>query len=114
MSQHLLGYIKDPGKSPGLARRGRFRKGGELLLTVVALSAALLSVVTTFGIVFVLFKEAFGFFQEVSIVEFFTGTVWTPTFANPEFGVLPLISGTFTVAIGAGLIAVPLGLLSAI
>lgn len=85
-----------------------------MVLTIVALSAALLSVVTTFGIVAILFKEAFLFFREVSIVEFFTGTVWTPTFSNPQFGVLPLISGTFTVAIGAGIIAVPLGLLSAI
>lgn len=114
MSQHLLGFIKDPGKTPGLARKGRLRKFGEIVLTIIALSAALLSVVTTGGIIVVLFAETVSFFREVSIWDYLTGTEWTPTFADAKFGVTPLIAGTFMVAIGAGLIAVPLGLLSAI
>ena len=52
--------------------------------------AQLLSVFTTVGIVVVLALETFEFLREVSIVEFLTGTEWTPLFANPHFGVLPL------------------------
>ena len=75
---------------------------------------ALLSVVTTFGIVFVLLKESILFFRDVSLLEYFTGRDWSPTFADPKFGVLPLIAGTALIAVGSGLIAVPLGLLAAV
>ncbi len=75
---------------------------------------ALVSVFTTFGIIAVLFQETFLFFQQVSIVEFLTGTKWTPLFASKKFGVLPLVNGTVLVASGAMFIALPLGLLAAI
>ena len=55
---------------------------------------AALSVLTTAGIVIVLAVETVGFLREVSIVEFLTGTEWTPLFANARFGVLPLVMGT--------------------
>lgn len=69
---------------------------------------------TTFGIVYVLVSESFAFFQKVSIGEFLTGTTWTPLFNPSSFGVLPLLCGTFLVAAGAALIALPLGLLAAV
>ena len=53
-------------------------------------------------------------FQEVSVVEFITGTRWTPLFASKHFGVLPLVAGTVLTSVGAMLVALPLGLLSAV
>jgi phosphate transport system permease protein len=75
---------------------------------------AALSVFTTIGIIAVLAIETVSFFGEVSIVEFLTGTEWTPLFANPRFGVLPLVVGTMLVSGIAMLVALPTGLLSAI
>ena len=73
-----------------------------------------MSIFTTVGIVSVLIFEAALFFQEVSIFEFLTGTRWTPLFASKHFGILPLVTGTLLTSVGAMLVALPLGLLSAI
>jgi phosphate transport system permease protein len=74
----------------------------------------MVSVFTTFGIIFTLLFETIEFFREVSIFHFFTATRWTALFANPSFGVIVLMCGTFlTSAIGL-LIAIPLGLLAAL
>lgn len=80
----------------------------------ICLACALVSIVTTFGIVYVLLDETVQFFQRVSIWEFLTGREWTPLFSSPKFGVLPLLCGTFLVAAGAALFALPLGLMTAI
>ncbi|HZH98514.1 MAG TPA: phosphate ABC transporter permease subunit PstC [Fimbriimonadaceae bacterium] len=106
--------------SDGLARRQPqsratlSRNLKEGLIKLVCLLCALISIFTTFGIVFVLLREAIHFFREVSPLEFFGGTKWSPLFAEPKFGVLPLITGTLMITVGSGLIAVPLGLLAAI
>ncbi|RMF74976.1 MAG: phosphate ABC transporter permease subunit PstC [Planctomycetota bacterium] len=71
---------------------------------------ASISVLTTLGIVWVLAHESFAFFQHVSPWEFFTSTRWAPLLDPRGFGVLPLICGTLLVAIGALLVAVPVGL----
>jgi phosphate transport system permease protein len=76
--------------------------------------AAAASILVTAGIVFVLVRETVLFFREVSIVEFLTGTVWTPLFASKEFGVLPLVAGTVLVSGIAMAFALPAGLLTAI
>lgn len=73
-----------------------------------------LTVTITLLIVGLLFTETFQFFREVSIIEFFTGTKWTPTLVPQHFGVLPLITGTLMIAIGSSLLALPIGLGSAI
>lgn len=86
----------------------------EKIIRVVLLLFAAVSVLTTLGIIAVLLQETILFFQEVSIVEFFTETRWTPLFASQKFGVLPLVNGTILVAAGAMFIALPLGLLAAI
>lgn len=78
------------------------------------MACALLSVLTTAGIVFALASEGFVFFQRVSILEFFGSTKWTPTFADPHYGIWPLIWGTLVITIGAGIIAIPMGLLTGI
>jgi phosphate transport system permease protein len=58
--------------------------------------------------------ESIGFFAEVSTWEFLTGTKWTPLFRPQNFGVLPLVAGSILVAVGASLIALPVGLSAAI
>lgn len=83
---------------------------GERIILVLLQVAAILSVVITIGIVVSLVVPTIGFFREIGILEYFTGTRWTPTFADPSYGVLPLIVGTlWTTAIGL-IVAVPLGL----
>jgi phosphate transport system permease protein len=76
--------------------------------------SALLSIGTTVGIIVVLTVETVAFLREVSITEFLFGTVWTPLFAMPRFGVLPLVAGTTLVSLIAMLVALPMGLLSAV
>jgi phosphate transport system permease protein len=70
--------------------------------------------VVTIGIVVSLLEPTIEFFGEVSPKEFFTGTEWSPLFANPKFGVLPLLTGTVVTTGVALLVCVPIGLLSAI
>ena len=94
------------------ARADHDRREG--IIRAVLLLFSIVSVFTTLGIIAVLLQETILFFQEVSIVEFFTETRWTPLFASKKFGVLPLVNGTLLVAAGAMLIALPLGLLAAI
>jgi phosphate transport system permease protein len=92
----------------------RGRNSGEKIIRGLLFLSATVSILTTLGIILVLLQETVLFFQEVSIVEFFTDTRWTPLFASKRFGVLPLINGTILVAAGAMVIALPFGLLAAI
>ena len=94
--------------------RGGRRRFGELLVRAVLGLCALISVVTTVGIVVSLLFPAIEFFAEVSPWEFFTGTNWAPLFEPAAFGVLPLIVGTFSVTFWALAVAVPFGLGTAI
>jgi phosphate transport system permease protein len=86
----------------------------EWVIERTLLLCAILSVFTTVGIIGVLAIETLGFLREVSIVEFLTGTEWTPLFANKHFGVLPLVMGTVLVSSIAMIVALPMGLMSAI
>ncbi|GAB6100584.1 phosphate ABC transporter permease subunit PstC [Halanaerocella petrolearia] len=86
----------------------------EKLVKAILVFCALISILTTVSIVFSLFTETFVFFQEVSIVKFFTGTRWTPAIQPRSFGVLPLITGTFMIAILSSIVSLPIGLGSAI
>src|SRR3712207_692780 len=92
----------------------RRRRLGEDLIAVLLGACALVSIVTTIGIVVALLLPAAEFFGEVSPIEFFTGTDWSPLFANGEFGVVPLVVGTLSVTFWACLVALPFGLGSAI
>jgi len=62
----------------------------------------------------VLLYESFRFFQHVSIVEFLTGTQWTPLFDNAKFGILPLVSGTLTTTAVGAIVAIPVGTMIAL
>ncbi len=75
---------------------------------------AMVSIVTTIGIVVSLVTQAWGFFIDVSPWEFLTGTRWTPILRPRSYGVLPLVSGTLLVAGIAGAVAIPVGLGTAI
>ena len=93
----------------------------ELTIRALLLGCALVSVLTTAGIIYVLVTEALiaippekAFFQEVSPVEFFTGTQWTPQYQDKHFGILPLLAGTFLVAGIAAVIGLPIGLAGSI
>lgn len=86
----------------------------ERAIQQLLLTCALVSVFTTISIVIMLVAQAAGFFSEVSILEFFTGTKWMPLFQPQHFGVLPLVSGTLLTAGIAILVALPIGLASAI
>lgn len=95
--------------SPNLTREWR-----ERIIESILFLAAFSSVATTLGIVFILLEESIAFFQEVSVWEFITGTEWTPLFANPKYGILPLMSGTLVTSTVALTVAIPLGTIAAI
>ena len=89
-------------------------KPKEFIIEKFLLFSAVITIFTTAGIIFVLIFEAVRFFREVSIIEFFTSTEWTPLFTQKHFGILPLLSGTFLTSSIAILIALPIGLSIAI
>jgi phosphate transport system permease protein len=93
-------------------KRGRIFK--ERLIEFTLMMAGLVAVFTTVAITIILVYESIGFFELVSVWDFMTGTVWTPLFANPSYGILPLISATITVTFIALIVAVPMGTIIAI
>ncbi len=92
----------------------RQRPVTERVIESLLFMAAALSVLTTVGIVLVLVFETIEFFWEVNPIDFFTGTFWSASIQPRAWGVLALVSGTILVAGIALIIAVPLGLLSAV
>src|SRR5512145_157278 len=96
-----------------LARR-RARIIRERMIEGVLLLAALVSVFTTVGIVYILVKESVVFFQHVSLLDFLTDRQWTPLFDDAHFGIVVLLSGTLTSSAVALAIAIPLGTIIAI
>ncbi len=97
-----------------VARRRRARIIRERLIELVLFLAALVSVFTTVGIVYVLVKESVLFFEQVPIIDFLTDTQWTPLFDDAHFGIMVLLSGTLTSSAVALSIAIPLGTIIAI
>lgn len=94
----------------------RFLAFWELAIAVVLAFCAVVTVLTTLGIVLVLSIQTVEFFMEskVGILEFLLGTELKPDATPPKFGILPLAWGTFAIAFGSSCIALPIGLLSAI
>ena len=86
------------------------RKIKELIIEKSLLSSALVTIAVTIGIILVLAIEAFNFFKEVSIFDFFTDTQWTPLFTEKHYGILPLLSGTLLTTFIAISVALPIGL----
>jgi phosphate transport system permease protein len=100
------------GGTANLARA--LRRTREALIHVFLLACALVSIATTLAIVFVLIDQSIPFFREISPWAFLTGTRWTPLLEPRSYGVLPLLAGTVLVAGGALLVAVPIGVSTAL
>lgn len=86
----------------------------ERLIELMLMMCGLVAVFTTVAITAILIYESLGFFDIVNVWDFISGTVWSPLFANPKYGILPLISGTLTITAIALAVAVPMGTIIAI
>ena len=86
----------------------------EKVIEYVLMLCGAISIVTTLGILYVLISNSVSFFKEVSVIDFLTDTEWTPLFADPHFGILPLLTGTLLITLIAMVVALPLGLTIAI
>ena len=89
------------------ARRARMLR--ERAIEAVLFLAALVSVFTTVGIVYILVKESVVFFHHVPLSDFLGDTQWTPLFDDAHFGIRVLLSGTLTSSLVALAVAIPLG-----
>lgn len=92
----------------------KFVRRKEKIIEVLLALAGAITVLTTIGVLWVLLYESVLFFKEVSFIEFFTDTQWTPLFADKHFGILPLITGTILTSLIAIIVALPIGLSIAI
>lgn len=86
----------------------------EIFIEKLLFLCSLLSVFTTVGIILVLSFETFEFFKEVTLLQFLTDTQWTPLFINKHFGILPLLCGTLLTSLIALVVAMPIGVVSAV
>lgn len=86
----------------------------EKMMPKLFFICAIISILTTMGIIFTLLFETVTFFKFVSIVEFLTSKDWYPMHSEPSFGILPLVTGTLLIAAIAMFIAIPVGLSAAI
>ncbi|HRY84696.1 MAG TPA: phosphate ABC transporter permease subunit PstC [Candidatus Cloacimonadota bacterium] len=86
----------------------------EKLFKGITYTASLLAIVILMAIIYSLFREGLPLFKVTRLSDFIFGSAWYPTHAIPEFGALTLIAGTLSVTLGALIIAVPLGLGSAV
>ena len=114
MSDEAAETFSDPKASfvPGPA--SSVRKVFEGCIQYLLFLCAAISVLTTIGIVVVLLTEALQFFGDVSPWTFLFGTKWSPLLKPQHFGILPLLCGTCLVAAGEALVAIPIGLCTAI
>lgn len=100
----------------------RARQRVERILTGIMIVCSTIAILTTFGIVMSLLFEALRFFERVPPTEFFFGLNWEPQIpiregqvaASGAFGAIPVFTGTLLIAAIAMLVAIPIGLLSAI
>jgi phosphate transport system permease protein len=90
------------------------QRAKERAIEGVLFLAGVSSILVTTAIAAILIYESSAFFREVSVVEFLTDTMWTPLFAEPRYGILPLLAGTVLSASVGLLVAIPLGLTIAI
>jgi phosphate transport system permease protein len=91
----------------------RYRRWRDRCIETLLLLAALVAVFVTIAIVVILVGESLPFFAHVPLKDFFTDTVWTPMFAEPRYGIMPL-AGTLVTTMVALLLAIPCGTVVAI
>lgn len=90
------------------------KKPGERIIEGALAFSGLITILTTVGIITVLFSESFSFFQQVSLFDFLTDTQWTPLFTQKHYGIMPLLVGTLLTTFIAIATALPIGLTIAI
>jgi phosphate transport system permease protein len=104
-----------PGPRPRAAIGTRSAtRWSERVIEMLLVLAAFSSVAVTFGIIGTLLYESSTFFAHVPLVEFLTDTLWTPLFAVPRFGIMPLVAGTLVTTAVALLVAIPIGTITSI
>lgn len=104
-----------PAAAPVLHREGwGWHVWKERAIIALLFGAASVATLATVAIFLTLLVNGWDFFQAVSLREFFTGTEWAPDFPPPRFGSVPLLKGTFQIALGAVAIGLPLGVGSAL
>jgi phosphate transport system permease protein len=108
------GDAREGSPFKSIARKGRLIGIKERIIEFLLFLAAFSSVAVTTGIVGVLVYESSTFFAHVQVIDFLTDTMWTPLFANPRFGILPLVTGTVVTTGVALLVAIPIGSIVAI
>jgi len=86
----------------------------ESSIKYILIAASVISILTTFGILFSILFEAIEFFKLKSFYYFFTGTQWSPGIENSKFGALPIFWGTLMITFIALIVAIPIGVFSAI
>lgn len=86
----------------------------EKVIEGVMMLCSFVTILTTISIIIVLAVDTFKFFGEVSVIDFFTDTQWTPLFSEKHFGILPLLMGTLLTTCIAIVFAVPVGLIIAV
>jgi len=94
--------------------RNKQRELKEKLIKSALIIASIISILTTFGILFSILFESIEFFKLRSFWYFITGTEWSPGIEGSKFGAVPIFAGTFVITIIALLVAIPIGLGSAI
>ena len=105
-----------PVRSLGALRLSRAENARERLVMGLLLACAVITILTTVAVVFVLARETIGFFLDpaVTLWAFLTDRTWTPLFSNQTLGIAPLLVGTFLVTGIALVVGVPMGLASAV
>jgi len=86
----------------------------ENLIKGALITASVISILTTFGILFSILFEAIAFFELRSFWYFLTGTEWSPGITGSKFGAIPIFAGTMMITFIAMLVAIPIGLGSAV
>lgn len=109
-----IGGVATTAAGAGRLRFRKTRRIKERLIEWLLLGAALVAILTTLGIVFILIRESLSFFANVPLWRFLTETEWTPLFADQKFGIVVLLSGTLTSSAIALAVAIPLGTIIAI
>lgn len=114
--------LNTASRYPSIRKQIKEKKGWSIKLTRISeflmpkllFICAIVSILVTIGILYTLLKETIHFFGMVSFFDFITGTQWTPLFKPQQFGILPLVAGSVLIATIAILVAMPVGLASAI
>lgn len=114
MNENVAATAGSPAVRRPLPGNRRWQRRRERAIEAALFLSAFSAVAITAAIIAVLLLESATFFKRVPLWTFLTDTQWTPLFENPRYGILPLVSGTFTTSAVALAVAVPLGTITAI